>query len=198
MKYILICILTYSLFACQEQASVQQERLKLPEQSQFFWDNLNALCGNTYRGEVIRVPLTDSSFFNKRLLLHFIACDSGTVKAAFHVGDNKSRVLIINNLGKSLELVHQHTNEDGKLAERNYYGGISNNHGLYNCQFFPASQKTAEMIPFAAANIWWLELEPAKHFIYNLKRLGTDREFSFAFDLTRPANTPGVPWGWER
>ena len=34
-------------------------------------------------------------------------------------------------------------------------------------------------------------------YTYNLRRIGTDRVFTVAFDLTREIEKPAPPWGWE-
>ena len=54
------------------------------------------------------------------------------------------------------------------------------------------------MIPGAAGNIWWLEIEPEKHFTYHMFRAGTERKFSFEFDLSKRVKNPVDPWGWKR
>jgi hypothetical protein len=76
------------------------------------------------------------------------------------------------------------------------YGGTALNYGLANMQVFPADQETADLIPAATGNVWWVCLTDSV-FTYNLKRLGTDREFSLVFDLTSPVEIPEASWGWE-
>jgi hypothetical protein len=62
---------------------------------------------------------------------------------------------------------------------------------------FPADQETAEVLPAAAANVWWIELVPGEYFTYNLRRMGTERFFSIKFDLTKEVKMPDAPWGWK-
>ena len=76
------------------------------------------------------------------------------------------------------------------------YGGTAANHGLADLQVFPADPETAELLPLAASNVWWVTLSDTT-FSYNLKRIGTDRLFTVEFDLTAPVETPAAPWGWE-
>ena len=63
-------------------------------------------------------------------------------------------------------------------------------------QFFPADVETSELIPAAATNVWWIELDE-ESFTYNLRRMGTERYFSIKFDLQTTVETPEAPWGWE-
>jgi hypothetical protein len=42
--------------------------------------------------------------------------------------------------------------------------------------------------------VWTVEIT-ATHFVYQLRREGTDRRFRVEFDLTRPIATPPAPWG---
>ena len=95
---------------------------------------------------------------------------------------------------KRQKLKHDHRHEDGSEDEITQYGGIASNHGLSNLQTFPADEFTAELIPAAASNVWWIEIEDGKTFTYNLRRLGTDRYFSIQFDLTTEIETPPAPW----
>jgi len=61
---------------------------------------------------------------------------------------------------------------------------------------FPADQETTDLIPAASANVWWVTVNDST-FTYNLKRAGTDREFTVSFDLTRPVDVQETSWGWE-
>ena len=63
-------------------------------------------------------------------------------------------------------------------------------------QVFPADQETVDLLPAAAANVWWITVEETK-FTYNLRRMGSNRLFTVEFDLTKPLETlPPAPWGW--
>ena len=68
--------------------------------------------------------------------------------------------------------------------------------GRANIQVFPADEETAELIPAAATNVWWVTLDK-EIFSYNLKRIGSKSNFTVEFDLSKPLDTPEVPWGWE-
>ncbi|OFY32400.1 MAG: hypothetical protein A2X17_06130 [Bacteroidetes bacterium GWF2_41_61] len=78
------------------------------------------------------------------------------------------------------------------------YGGRTSNFGSAVRQIFPADQQTADMLPGAITNVWWIDLVPGEHFTYNLRRVNTDRLFSVRFDISKEINTPGKPWGWDK
>jgi Tol biopolymer transport system component len=93
-------------------------------------------------------------------------------------------------------LKHDHRHEDGKPDDVTMYGGFSANSGSAERQVFPADEETAKLIPAAVSNVWWIDLTK-DIFTYNLRRVGTDRFFSIAFDLTKEITKPDAPWGWQ-
>ena len=93
-----------------------------------------------------------------------------------------------------IQLKHDHRHEDGTSDKVTMYGGTTPNSGSANIQFFPADQETANLIPYAATNVWWIVIED-NSFTYNLRRIGTDRLFSIKFDLTKPVEIPSAHWG---
>jgi hypothetical protein len=92
-------------------------------------------------------------------------------------------------------LKHDHRHEDGSEDQITQYGGIASNTGMAGIQFFPADQETADLIPYAANNVWWITIDEIS-FTYNLRRIGSDRLFSVKFDLTKEVLSPGPAWGW--
>lgn len=180
---ILISCLSNSAFAQQTDSP-----------SEIFWNQLSSLCGNAYSAEIIAAPENDS-FRSQELIMHVRSCSDDVIRIPFFVGEDRSRTWVFTNLGSRLSLKHDHRHEDGSEDEVTQYGGTSPNTGLSNIQFFPADIETAELIPAAASNVWWIELED-EYFTYNLRRLGTDRYFSIKFDLTKTVDTPMAPWGW--
>ncbi|MDV7395553.1 hypothetical protein RZS08_29465, partial [Arthrospira platensis SPKY1] len=93
-------------------------------------------------------------------------------------------------------LKHDHRHEDGSSDEETMYGGTSANEGMSNMQLFPADEETRSIIPAAFSNVWWVTVDDSGY-TYNLRRLGTDRFFSIAFDLTKDVDLPLPSWGWE-
>lgn len=162
-----------------------------------YWQSLQGLCGNAYEGKVVAAPANDTVFANKTLIMHVLKCDEDQIKIPFFVGTDFSRTWVLTLADDKIELKHDHRHEDGTPDEITMYGGSTSNQGTDLVQFFPADQETASLLPAAAGNVWWIEIKPGEYFIYNLRRLGTDRFFSVAFDLKNPVKNNKKPWGWE-
>ncbi|UMB54345.1 hypothetical protein MKD41_02425 [Lutibacter sp. A64] len=160
-----------------------------------FWNTLKSHCGNAYEGTLIS-PEKDENFGGKRLVMHVKSCTENKIKIPFYVGENKSRTWILTINDGVITLKHDHRHKDGTMETVNFYGGTSTNKGKADIQFFPADAHTQAQLPEAATNIWWITLND-KTFTYNLRRLGTDRVFKIAMDLTKPIETPEAPWGWK-
>lgn len=163
--------------------------------SQKFWETLSAHCGKAYEGKLV-TPESDPRFAGK-LIMHVRTCEEGTLRIPFFVGDDRSRTWVLTMDEDGLiQLKHDHRHEDGSEDEVTQYGGKASNTGSASTQFFPADQFTANMLPAAVGNVWWITVDE-KSFTYNLRRLGSNTHFSVRFDLTNPVETPAAPWGWE-
>lgn len=160
-----------------------------------FWNNLRALCGRAFAGTVEAAPATDTVITGKTLVMHVSACRDDEVRVAFHVGDDRSRTWVITREGGELSLAHEHRHRDGSLARNTGYGGRAGPGGSGNRQEFPADSATAARSPATRTNVWSLELEPGTTFVYALERIGTERRFRIAFDLTQPISAPPPAWG---
>lgn len=160
-----------------------------------FWDKLEQHCGKAYEGKVVEAPENDD-FRGKKLVMHVRSCEENVIKISFFVGEDRSRTWVLTRSQGFLELKHDHRHENGSEDEITMYGGTTSNYGLPHLQVFPADQETANLLPLAASNVWWITITDTA-FTYNLKRIGTDRLFTVEFDLTTPIATPAAPWGWE-
>lgn len=182
---LLLWVLPIQLFAQDLTGSVQ------------FWDALKKHCGKSYLGEITAGAKAGDGFTGEKLIMHVRSCDTDVIRIPFFVGENKSRTWVL-TLGDDnlLLLKHDHRLRNGSEEEVTQYGGLSPNTGLANIQFFPADQFTANLLPHAANNVWWITLDDSS-FTYNLRRIGTDRLFSVRFDLTKEIESPGAPWGDE-
>lgn len=165
--------------------------------SEKFWKQLEAHCGNAYEGEIIEGGKLGDGFTGEKLVMHVRSCDTNDIKIPFFVGDNKSRIWVLHiNDEKIISLKHDHRHEDGSEEKLTQYGGTSANQGLANLQMFPADAHTAKILPAASTNIWWFTIDNTS-LTYNLRRLGSDRLFTVRFDLTKTIETPDAPWGTE-
>ncbi|MDP3912733.1 MAG: hypothetical protein Q8R96_03235 [Bacteroidota bacterium] len=59
-----------------------------------------------------------------------------------------------------------------------------------------ADKETVQIIPAAFSNVWWVTVNDTSY-TYNLRRMGTDRLFTVAFDLKNEIDIPSPSWGWE-
>jgi hypothetical protein len=164
---------------------------------QIFWKELTALCGKSYKGSIIAGPANDTTFAGKELIMHVRKCSEKEIRIPFFVGDDSSRTWVLTRTDNGIQLKHDHRHKDGSPDKVTMYGGHTSNFGSRIRQVFPADQETAEMLPAAIGNVWWIDIVPGESYIYNLRRVNTDRLFSVSFDLKTPVENPGPPWGWK-
>lgn len=162
-----------------------------------FWNTLKDHCGKSYVGEITAGGKAGDGFVGEKLVMHIRSCDTDVIRIPFFVGENKSRTWVL-TMGKDnlILLKHDHRLRNGSEEDITQYGGLSPNTGSAELQFFPADQFTANLLPHAANNVWWITLDGSS-FSYNLRRIGTDRLFSVRFDLTNEIDAPSAPWGSE-
>lgn len=161
-----------------------------------FWSELQKLLGKAYEGTVVSAPANDTAFSGKRLLMHVLSGDDSIINIPFFVGTDSSRTWVFTKDECGILLKHDHRHSDGTPDDLTMYGGKTQNFGSALRQIFPADQETADMLPGAITNVWWIDFVPGEYFVYNLRRVNTDRLFSVRFDLTKEVETPGMPWGW--
>jgi hypothetical protein len=161
-----------------------------------FWEELSKHCGKAYEGVVTTEISDNDPFAGKKLVMHVVGCGEGFIHIPFFVGDDKSRTWVLTMENDLIKLKHDHRHEDGSEDKITQYGGTSPNTGMDSIQFFPADQETANLIPYAANNVWWITLDD-DYFTYNLRRIGTERLFTVKFDLKKEVQSPGPAWGWK-
>jgi len=163
--------------------------------AQAFWDRLRDHCGKAYEGQ-LPDGISHELFNGKKLVMHVRQCDENTIKIPFFVGEDRSRTWVLTKKEGIITLKHDHRHEDGSEDIITQYGGTASNGGYPHMQMFPADLQTAELIDYAATNIWWLTVTD-KLFSYSLRRLEGNSYLSVVFDLTTPVAAPAAPWGWE-
>lgn len=189
-KIFSLLIVLQILIVGSQNSAIAQEK----SASQKFWENIKTHCGKAYEGKLIS-PESDPRF-SGRLMMHVRSCEEGRIRIPFLVGDDRSRtwVLTMDEAGL-IQLKHDHRHENGSEDQVTQYGGKASNTGSAIDQFFPADQFTANLLPAAVGNVWWITVEETS-FTYNLRRLGSQTLFTVKFDLTQPIETPAAPWGW--
>jgi hypothetical protein len=184
-KKALILFIVLSNFTAQAQEKTGAQQ---------FWDLLKQHCGKAYEGEVTQ-GMTDA-FKNGPLVMHVRLCGDTLIKIPFFVGDDKSRTWVLKLKNDRILLKHDHRHADGSEDKVTQYGGWTTNTGQAGIQIFPADEETANLLPAAVGNVWWITIDKT-HFTYNLRRIGTDRLFTVKFDLSKPIPAPAAPWGWK-
>jgi len=155
-----------------------------------FWNRLAGLCGLAFEGRVLEAPAGDTTFANRALVMHVRDCGADTIRIPFHVGSDRSRTWVLTRTGAGLRLKHDHRHQDGTPDAVTQYGGDARPPGTAGAMEFPADSFTAALIPAAATNVWRLEVEPGRRFVYALRREGTERRFRIEFDLSRVVEPP--------
>ena len=164
-----------------------------------FFERLSALCGKAYEGRVASPPVeADASFHGKRLVMHVRECGADEIRIPFHVGEDRSRTLVVTRTGNALRLKHDHRHQDGSEDALTQYGGESLAAGTSERQEFPADQFSKDMFvrqdrAVSVPNVWAMEVRPGSAFVYELRRPG--RFFQVQFDLAKPVTPPPPPWG---
>jgi len=107
---------------------------------------------------------------------------------------------VITRTAEGLRLKHDHRHADGSEDELTQYGGDTIGPGSDRRQEFPVDAFSRELFErtqrsVSTTNVWAMEIEPGRRFVYELARPG--RSFRAEFDLTRPIPPPPAPWGHE-
>lgn len=160
-----------------------------------FWSSLEPLCGHAFGGRLVEGSPADSLFRRATPIMHVRSCTPTEVRIALHVGTDRSRTWVLTRTNTGLRLKHDHRHADGTEDAITQYGGDTRDSGSFSRQEFHADAHTASLIPAARANVWTVEIVPAKSFVYALRREGTDRRFRLEFDLETVLASPPPPWG---
>lgn len=167
-----------------------------------FFERLSALCGKAFAGHVaVDTPAATGPdpFAGKPLVMHVRECSERELRIPFHVGDDRSRTWVVTRAGSGLRLKHDHRHADGSSDAVTMYGGDTAAAGTASRQEFPVDAESQAMFAregrtVSNTNVWAMEVEPGRAFVYELARPG-GRMFRIEFDLTKPVSVPPAPWG---
>jgi hypothetical protein len=171
-----------------------------PTPADTFLTRIAEHCGRAYAGRIVANEggAPDDPMAGKALVMHVRACAPGRLEIPFHVGEDRSRTWILSRIARGLRLEHDHRHQDGSSDALSMYGGDTAAAGSATRQEFPVNEPSRELFArqdrqVSMTNVWAIEIEPGRRFVYELAREG--RLFRVEFDLTRPVLAPPTPWG---
>ena len=196
-RTVVVAALGIALAAC---AAPSASRVDLPHDA--FFERLSALCGQAFAGRIeVDTPAATGAdpFAGKPLVMHVRECSGREIRIPFHVGDDRSRTWVVTRTDAGLRLKHDHRHADGSQDAVTMYGGDTADAGTATRQQFPVDAHSQAMFTregrtVSNTNMWAMEVEPGRVFVYELARPG-GRLFRVAFDLGTPVEPPPAPWG---
>jgi len=165
-----------------------------------WWARLQALCGQAFQGTLVRAPADDTTFRDRRAVMHVRECSAERVRIPLVIDEDRSRTWVFMRDADTgaIGFRHDHRHADGSPEPMTMYGGWTPNRGSADTQLFPADDLTAAAIPGSGQrSVWLVEIHPGERFVYAANRVGTERGFQVDFDLTAPVQAPSAPWGWD-
>ena len=181
-----LSLLLISIFSMPIQADMQDD----------FWNKLVSLEGLSFAGKLsVGTDPGDKAFMDGAAIMHIWKVSETEIRIPFHIGENHSRTWVITRTDKGLRLKHDHRHEDGSDDKVTNYGGDTAAKGTPIRQEFAADKYTGDLLPASAKNIWAMEVELGKRFVYELRREHQDRFFRVEFDLSTTVKTPVLAWG---
>ena len=174
MKNLIITLmisLSMLIFSAVPATDQHQAETSLLEAQDVFFDRIKSLCGARFEGQSV-FPEDPGDGFRDQLLVAVIeTCNADEIRIPFIVGEDHSRTWILRKTKEGLQLKHDHRHEDGTPDEVTLYGGTATSAGNRQTQSFPADVYTANLIPEAASNEWFLSLsEDNNQITYYLER----------------------------
>jgi len=143
---------------------------------QAFFDQVMSMCGARFEGKSV-FPDDPGDAFRGQLLVAVIeSCGADEIRIPFMVGPDSSRTWVLKKTRKGLQLKHDHRHADGTPDEITLYGGVAIDAGSPLSQSFPADSYTANLIPEASSNEWFLSFSADRlELTYYLERHGKAR-----------------------
>lgn len=176
-----LLLISFTLLQCAGEEQPQEEITA----HEAFFQNLTGLCGEQFHGEGLFPDDPGHELIDVNLLLMVASCEDDEIRIPFHAGEDRSRTFVITHGDEGLHLRHSHRYEDGTPHDLTNYGGYANMEGDAERQFFEADQRTVEMLPEAATNVWMMEMDLENGtFVYYLERHNEPR-FRAEFTLAR-------------
>lgn len=172
IKQIMPILFLFIISACSGESETDlTPQLEVDSSQNKFFANLFELCGETFLGEATFPDDPDHDLVGEELSATISTCTEEEIRIPFHAGEDESRTWVFTRSDEGLHLRHDHRYPDGTAHDTTDYGGYANDEGSATAQYFPADEKTSEMLPEAATNVWMVEIEPdTGKLIYYLER----------------------------
>lgn len=167
-----LLLIPFILLACSGESETDlTPQLEADTSQGQFFANLFEICGETFSGEATFPDDPGHELVGEELTATIETCTEEEIRIPFHSGEDESRTWVFTRQEDSLHLRHDHRYPDGTAHETTDYGGFANDEGSATTQYFPADEKTSEMIPEASTNVWMVEIKPETGvLIYYLER----------------------------
>lgn len=150
-----LSVFMFSAVSAKDHAQAETSRLEIQD---VFFDRIKSLCGARFEGQSV-FPEDPGDGFRDQLLVAVIEiCNADEIRIPFIVGEDHSRTWILRKTNDGLQLKHDHRHEDGTADKVTLYGGTATMSGTRQTQSFPADAYTANLIPEATTNEWFLSL----------------------------------------
>ena len=146
------------------------------ESQDAFFQQVSSLCGARFVGQSVFPEDPGEAWRNKVLVAHIESCTADEIRIPFIVGDDHSRTWVLRRVEGGIQLKHDHRHADGTPDKVTMYGGKTQSAGSHLSQSFPADTYTADLIPEASTNEWFLSFnKDSSELTYYLERNGLPR-----------------------
>ena len=173
---VIIAGLLIGVITGQSHAADPASTPVLNKNQQAFFDKVKSMCGARFEGESVFPDDPGDAFRGQLLVVVIESCGVDEIRIPFMVGPDSSRTWVLKRTAKGLQLKHDHRHADGTPDEVTLYGGVAVDAGSALSQSFPADSYTANLIPEASTNEWFLSFSAdGQELTYYLERHGKAR-----------------------
>jgi len=172
------------------------EEFEIEPEQLAFWENIQEHCGNAYDGILADATPFYQTFDAERIRIHVRDCTETVTHISLHIDDDHSRNLLITKQRGTLQLKHDHRNEDGTEEEITQYGGLAPTPGLETRQIFYADEHTADILPQRYDNFWFIDIMDDETLAYGVHWPKEGNSIRMEFDISHPVDPPPTPWGY--
>ena len=173
---VIIAALLISVITGQSYAADPASTPVLNANQQAFFDKVKSMCGARFEGDSVFPDDPGDAFRGQLLVATIETCGDDEIRIPFLVGPDASRTWVLTRTVKGLQLKHDHRHADGTPDEVTLYGGVAVDAGSAFSQSFPADSYTADLIPEASTNEWFLSFSvDGQELTYYLERHGKPR-----------------------